>query len=175
MRTATIFPTSSNAVARPWAVKARSPAARIVTAARGSARSRARDSRRGASPTRISCGPARRISETGIACGASPWVTSVATVPSGHSGSASMAATLARGFALEQAVGPFELIDGRLGDRRRADVAVDARVDDAVLLPRAAGDRAHEVAALLAQALALLVGGLPRGARGGRRGRRGGR
>ena len=77
-------------LARPIAVTAMSPAARIVSAQRGSSRSRASDSRRNASANRTVSGPVRTAVETGIACGSPAPVDSTATVPSGHSGSASM-------------------------------------------------------------------------------------
>src|SRR4051794_9482263 len=155
--TATRSPASST-TACPTAVNARLPAARTVTAQRGSSRSRASDSRRSASASTSSRGPRRTAVETGIACGSPAPVDSTATVPAGQEGSSSMPARLAaveaRGLFLQQPVRAFELLVGGLVDRRRADLAIDARVDDAVLLAGLAGDRADQRAALRPQALA---------------------
>src|SRR4051812_7143743 len=79
--------TSSSTPARPWAVKATSSAARTTSAARGSMRSRASDSRDRARPSSATTGAARIAAETGIACGAPPPVARTVTVPDGHSGS----------------------------------------------------------------------------------------
>ena len=155
---------------------ATSPAARIVSAQRGSSRSRASDSRRSASANRPRAAPARTAVETGIACGSPAPVESTATVPVGPLRERVHAARLAaaRGLALEQAVRLLELVVGRLVDRRRADVAVDARVDRAVRLAGAARDRGHERVALRAQALAPLEAVSPSGLerRAAARGRR---
>ena len=68
-------------------MKATSPAARTVSAQRGSSRSRASDSRRSASASRIASGPAAIAVETGIACGAPAPVERIATVPGSQAGS----------------------------------------------------------------------------------------
>ena len=81
-------------LARPWTVKATSPAASTVSAQRGSSRRRASDSRRSASASRIVSGPAAIAVETGIACGAPAPVERIATVPGSQAGS--MAAYPAR-------------------------------------------------------------------------------
>ena len=145
-----------------------------MSAQRGSARRRASDSRRGASADedRARAGAHERRDRDRVRARALG--DERRDRPVGPLGQRVHAAErYARGFALEQAVGALELLDGRLGDRGRADVAVDARVDRAVLLARAAGDRATtSVAALLAQALALLVGGLARGRDGAEASRR---
>src|SRR3954469_10600256 len=91
-----------------------------------------------------------------------------------------MAPTLTES-ALEEPVPALELRGARRRDGGGARLAVDAPVDGAVRLARAAGERGHERAPLLAQPLAALVGrlaGRPRGRGGGRRregGERGGR
>src|SRR3954465_13761940 len=135
--TATRSPSSSTA-ALPIAVNARFPAARMVTAQRGSSRNRASDSRPSASAIASSRGPRRTAVETGIACGSPAPVESTATVPAGHEGNSCMIARLppveARDLLLEQAVRALELLVGGPVDRRRADLAVDPRVDDPMLL-----------------------------------------
>src|SRR4051794_27468593 len=91
-----------------------------------------------------------------------------------------MTPTLAE-FALEQPVAALELLRAGLRDRAGAGRVVDPRVDRAVGLAGAARDRGDQRAALVAQALAVVVARLRRrrgGGEGGerrrRRGRRGG-
>src|SRR4051794_39769676 len=74
--------------------------------------------------------------------------------------------------AVEQAIAALELLGARGGDRGGARLPVDAAVDGAVRLAGAARDRGDERAALVAQALAALVGRLAREAGGGGGGRR---
>src|SRR3954447_20546269 len=79
--------------------------------------------------------------------------------------------------ALEQPVPALELRGARRRDGGRSRLAVDAPVDRAVGLARAAGDRGDQRASLVAQPLAALVGrlaGRPRRRGGGRRRREGG-
>src|SRR4051812_10482753 len=160
MRTATTRSeiSASSTSARPIAVT-ETPAARIVSAHRGSSRSRASDSRRLASTNTIVRSSARTIVETGIACGSPPPVESVATVPSGHSGSVS--------DTLQQADRRLELLVRGRVDGLDAGLAVHARVDRAVRLARPPRDRGDQRVALGAQALAALECALRLGGRSG--------
>ena len=132
-----------------------------MSAERGSARRRASDSRRGARPTRSSRGPARSDQRDGDRVrrlALRDERRDRAVGPLGQRVHGAEASAAASRSSRRLAFSSWSTV--ALATEARADVAVDAGVDRAVLLAGAARDRADQRAALLAQALALLVGGL---------------
>ena len=181
IRTAAIRSPSSTTAARPSAVNAGRPrrGSSAHSAAPRAAGPATPAAARAQSTTRA--GPARTIVDTGIACGSPAPVDSVATVPSGQSGSTPGAeryrrrASAPAGGWRRSSCSSVAVLD-----RARADVAVDAGVEAAVRLAGAAGRRGDQRVALRAQALAALErrlaarracgGGGERGERGRRTG-----
>ena len=129
------------------------PAARKVSAQRGSSRSRASDSRRSDRANTSSAAHAGRRSRPGSRAAHPRPVDSTATVPSGHAGSSSSAPPRATSFSSRRlACSSWSSVD--LSTDVGADLAVEPPVDRAVRLAGPARDRPTRACALRPQPLA---------------------